>query len=299
MILCKNKVKQEQQPSLTVFIAKCGDTIERQLAWLFGISLNNVTEQGELQFDTQRKVDYFTSLILEKIGIKIEDKDSTLLRALLERFEKGFPSTNTFSEFARSIVPDVDYNDADNAIVSWMDSEERAFRLLENHIVKQKIVHNFASVDDFVNFSLSVHNRRKSRAGFALENHLKYLFTKLDIKYDYNKVTENRSKPDFIFPSIIAYRDQAFPEASLTMLGVKTTCKDRWRQVLSEAQRIKEKHLLTLEPGISQFQTDEMIDSNLKLVVPSQIFNSYTQKQQQWLMNINSFVDLVRNRNNG
>jgi hypothetical protein len=30
------------------------------------------------------------------------------------------------------------------------------------------------------------------------------------------------------------------------MLGVKTTCSDRWRQVLAEADRIQLKHLLTL-----------------------------------------------------
>jgi hypothetical protein len=31
------------------------------------------------------------------------------------------------------------------------------------------------------------------------------------------------------------------------MLGAKTTCKDRWRQVLTEAIKIPHKHLFTLE----------------------------------------------------
>ena len=42
------------------------------------------------------------------------------------------------------------------------------------------------------------------------------------------------------------------------MLAVKSTCKDRWRQILAEADRLPVKHLLTLEPGISVAQTDEM-----------------------------------------
>ena len=42
------------------------------------------------------------------------------------------------------------------------------------------------------------------------------------------------------------------------MLAAKTSCKDRWRQVLAEADRIRTKHLLTLEPAISKIQTAEM-----------------------------------------
>ena len=35
---------------------------------------------------------------------------------------------------------------------------------------------------------------------------------------------------------------QIFLSLVSSMLGVKTTCKDRWRQVLSEADRIPQKH---------------------------------------------------------
>ena len=42
------------------------------------------------------------------------------------------------------------------------------------------------------------------------------------------------------------------------MLGAKSTCKDRWRQVLAEDEKISRKHLLTLEPGISEPQTHQM-----------------------------------------
>ena len=59
------------------------------------------------------------------------------------------------------------------------------------------------------------------------------------------------------------------------MLGAKSTCKDRWRQVLSEAQRIPNKHLLTLEPGISENQTDEMQAKRLQLILPAQLHATY------------------------
>ena len=52
------------------------------------------------------------------------------------------------------------------------------------------------------------------------------------------------------------------------MLGVKSTYKDRWQQVLAEANRIETKHILTLESTISTGQTDEMQRHLLQSIVP-------------------------------
>lgn len=103
----------------------------------------------------------------------------------------------------------------------------------------------------------------KSSVGHALENHLEQVFRQHGISCSRGKMTENKVKPDFIFPDISDYHNSAFPAVRLTMLGVKSTCKDRWRQVLSEAARIERKHLFTLEPGISENQTAEMAGHKL------------------------------------
>ena len=109
-------------------------------------------------------------------------------------------------------------------------------------------------------------------------------------------MTENRSKPDFIFPGITEYHDNNFNTSLLTMLGAKSTCKDRWRQVLAEADRIEHKHLLTLEAAISVHQTDEMVSKNLQLVVPKSIHKTYTLLQRDWLMDVNGFIDLLNQK---
>ena len=116
------------------------------------------------------------------------------------------------------------------------------------------------------------------------------------IRHDRGARTEGTSKPDFLFPGAAEYHDAAFDPLHLTMLGVKSTLKDRWRQVLAEAQRIDRKHLLTLEPGISVGQTDEMMRQSLQLVVPSQLHPTFTARQAGWLMTFGAFVDLVRER---
>ncbi|MCA9978853.1 MAG: hypothetical protein KC413_24000, partial [Anaerolineales bacterium] len=147
-----------------------------------------------------------------------------------------------------------------------------------------------------ISYSLSVQNRRKSRVGHALENHLEQVFEDNAITYSRGKETENKAKPDFIFPSIQHYHNPKFPDTYLTMLGVKSTCKDRWRQVLSEAVRIREKHLLTLEPGISENQTDEMVANKLQLIIPQSLHSTYKPNQQIWLVNVQTFLKLTKTR---
>ena len=56
-----------------------------------------------------------------------------------------------------------------------------------------------------------------------------------------------------------------FDSNKLTMLASKTTCKDRWRQILNEADRIKIKHLFTLQQGISKKDVYKRQDSDTAL----------------------------------
>lgn len=135
-------------------------------------------------------------------------------------------------------------------------------------------------------------------AGHALEHHLGEIFTVNQIRFDRGKTTEGKKKPDFLFPGALEYHDESFSTSSLTILGVKSTCKDRWRQVLSEADRIARKHLLTLEPSISENQTAEMQEAFLQLVVPRAIHPTFSSRQQGWLLTLEKFIELVRDRQN-
>ena len=186
---------------------------------------------------------------------------------------------------------------SDAVLMAWMEKEEALFRILERHLVAERLRHGFGEdVDAFINFSLSVQNRRKSRVGHALENHLEQVFREHAVTCSRGKMTENRAKPDFIFPGISQYHDPVFPAVRLSMLGVKSTCKDRWRQVLSEARRIEKKHLFTLEPGISENQTTEMTENRLTLVLPKSLHDSYRPAQQAGLMQLGQFIELAIER---
>lgn len=291
-------IGRRQDGSVLVVIAESESTVANQVRWLFGFA--EETRPGfsvRAEDDADKvKLEFASRLILEEIGITPEEDAPSYLDIMLEKFGKKFPATRTFSEFARSTLTDVHPQaDPDAALATWMEREELLFRTLERHIVKERLAHGFAEdVDGFLAYSLSVQNRRKARVGSALENHVEEIFIRNGIRYKRTPVTENKAKPDFIFPGIEEYRDPAFPAAKLRMLGVKSTCKDRWRQVLAEADRVEAKHLLTLEPGISKAQTDEMRDKRLSLVIPAILHQSYTPAQRGWLMNVAEFVGAVR-----
>ena len=78
------------------------------------------------------------------------------------------------------------------------------------------------------------------------------------------------------------------------MLAVKTTCKDRWRQILAEADRIGTKHLLTLQEGISERQFQEMVDAGVQLVVPEPLKEKFPSSVREHLQTVESFIADVR-----
>lgn len=293
-------IGRRSDKTVLVIIAQGGSTISNQIQWLFRISPKHragfsVREELETEQD---RLQFASRIILEQIGIVAEPIEENLLDRMLDKFEGRFPITRDFSAFARSVVGDLDVKRSpDTALISWMEKEEILFRTLEKHLIAERLTKGFRNdVDGFIAFSLSVQNRRKSRVGFALENHLEEIFRQFKLRYERSGLTERKSKPDFLFPGAKEYAMPAFKAIFLTMLGVKSTCKDRWRQVLAEADRISPKHLLTLETGITTDQTDEMQAKSLQLVVPAALHETYTREQRKWIFSVSDFVELVREK---
>ena len=288
---------------LVVVIAPKGTTAEQQLLWLFEIGeIGNKFILRDIS-SNDIKLNFAGKYILNSLGFEIDESEPDFLNLILETFGSQFPSTAIFSEFARSTVNNVSpIEEPDKTLITWLEREEMLFKTLEKHIVSKKLEQGFGEnktdVDDFISFSLSIQNRRKSRAGFAFENHLASIFKLQKINFSNGAKTERNNKPDFLFPSITDYHSSRFPVELLTMLGVKTTVKDRWRQVLSEAEKISQKHLITLEPAISVNQTDEMTAQNLQLVIPQSLKETFTSSQQSNLLNLQDFIHIVRQRQN-
>lgn len=157
---------------------------------------------------------------------------------------------------------------------------------------------NFQTIEGFVGLAQSILQSRKSRSGNSLELHAREIMIEEGFNpqtdFCHKPTVESGKKPDFIFPSQAAYNDPNFPAARLRMLAAKTTCKDRWRQVINEANRITEKHLLTLQEGISENQFAEMREEGIKLVVPDGLHQSYNETVRPHLISFESFIADIR-----
>tara|TARA_R100001530_G_scaffold8234_1_gene8702 strand:+ start:1509 stop:2717 length:1209 start_codon:yes stop_codon:yes gene_type:complete len=294
---------KDQGGVLWFIVAPEGSTSEQQLFWLFGLRPEGKSFVSREFSDEEPELDFAARFILDEIGVEFEEPEADKLDSIIDRFGTTFPKTAEFSDLARLTLPEVRAeDDPDAALIAWLDHEEALFRRLERRVVSSRIEAGFTSadgtdVDGFISFSLSVQNRRKSRMGHSLENHMAAVLRAHDIRHVRGAVTEHKHKPDFLFPDLETYHAApAGGDARLTMLGAKSTCKDRWRQVLAEAEKISRKHLLTLEPGISEPQTDQMEASSLQLVVPSPVQDSYTAAQRGWLWSVGDFIEEVRAR---
>ena len=244
-----------------------------------------------------------TNQLIDVSGIiKPDVKIAQLLEDFVNKFS-SFPDTRMMASGARdcfnkayNIREDYITNCPDELLLNWVDTEYRLFKFMEEKVYSNVISKPFGSVDAFVQAANEVLNRRKSRAGKSLEHHLSDIFTKNKLVFEEQAVTEDKKKPDFLFPNGECYHNLEFPADNLIVLGAKTTCKDRWRQVLTEADRVDVKYLFTLQQGISKNQLKEMHDSNLTLVVPNKYISSFPQEYQSKISDLSSFIAMVKSK---
>lgn len=208
-----------------------------------------------------------------------------------------FPTGEEIVQKTRELRPDSAFP-VDQRLVRRRDCEFEVFKSIEEAFYHGRINAVFEKLDQFLSLAQTILQSRKSRSGRSLEFHVRDIFKEerlqQDVHFTHQPTTEGNKKPDFIFPSIRAYKDPAFPASKLRMLATKTTLKDRWRQIESEADRIETKHLLTLQEGVSQNQFDEMCAAKVKLVVPASLHDSYPDSVKPHLMTLESFIAEVR-----
>ena len=248
-----------------------------------------------------------TNRLLDRSTTDVSLREQRAIEEFISGLGVDFPASEVMSKAARMIsyracgTGTLARTNPDKAILDWTDEEYKLFRALEQARYGAMIKDGFVSVEEFVTLANQVLNRRKSRAGKSLEHHLAALFDENHVSYTAQPVTEGNKRPDFVFPSEIAYHDFSFPTSRLTTLAAKTTCKDRWRQILNEANRLRDdkKYLCTLQQGISAPQMDEMEAEKVVLVVPRAYIGTYPRDRQDRIWSIGKFIDYVNELQDG
>jgi hypothetical protein len=280
----------ENEGSLFVFVQKDNEDYE-------GFVLNTEDEMNGF-------LDYF-GMTPADTGRLIGDYPPArkeLIQAMdsfVDSLQGGFPTGRVMSETARELYNRV-YDHVQNIILkpdsellAWNATEYTLFRRIEEVQFGQRIRQGFPSMKEFVDTANSILNRRKSRAGKSLEYHLEEIFRKNALPFETQVITEERKKPDFVFPSGSAYHNASYPSNKLIVLGAKTTCKDRWRQVVTEANRVETKYLCTMQQGISAQQLHEMQSERIVLVVPKEYIRTYPKEYQPLIWDLKKFIAFV------
>lgn len=217
--------------------------------------------------------------------------------ALPDSWRNVFPSPLEIHNLALTMAPFAGL-DLDDRLIKRRRCEYQVFLSVEQAHEFGALARGFSSVDEFVQRAQAILQRRKARSGRSLELQVKTLLGEAGLiegtHFSYQAQTEQGKRPDFLFPNGDAYSEEGFDQAKLRVLATKTTCKDRWRQVLDEADRVPKKHLLTLQEGISEGQMAQMNKAGLQLVVPRALFSSYPEAVRPTLMTVEAFVREVQ-----
>lgn len=289
---------------LLVVSARQKSESEARLRTIFGIEqeLELTGKFADTHVEYSRLVLPLEFVFAEALGVDlVRDDDHSLAKEMASRFGYDFPRAADFSEFARETVSGLDpVSNPDEALFRWYEQETRLFKLHERQVLRNddnfRMVmasrdHGDPDVEALVNVAKSILNRRKSRAGFAFQNHIEQVLKVHGILYTAQATTENKERPDFLFPSEVAYHDPGYDGSLLRMLAAKTTLKDRWRQVLKEADRIPTKHLITLDTQMTRPQLAEISDSDIQLVLPKELWSLYHNPP---VMSFSDFIEEIK-----
>ncbi len=182
----------------------------------------------------------------------------------------------------------------DHRLMVRRNCEFEVYQSLEEAVYFPRIQKGFQSVAELLDFSQPIGQRRRARGGRSLELQLKTIFQEEEIEFAWQPVVDSNNHPDFLFPNVAAYEDPAFPGDQLRMLAAKSTIRERWRQVLKEANRIKTKHILTLQEGVSENQFSAMQEAGISLIVPEQLHDHYPKGVRPHLQTVESFLGDIR-----
>lgn len=123
----------------------------------------------------------------------LETKLEQLFESWMQSLTVDFPESKIISGKSRDFLGAIENTSnikIDDLLLKWIDTEFSLFRYIENNRYKNFIEKPFSSVEELIKIANTILNRRKSRAGHSLENHLSHIFDTRRIPYSSQAVTE-------------------------------------------------------------------------------------------------------------
>lgn len=204
--------------------------------------------------------------------------DQSFLKTVLESGD--LPSAKVMANEAQRAVRKLHPGvlNPDDELHWGLQAETALFLHLEEQIGQRRLDRMTASgtlsFADATSLVRSQLQSRKSRRGQSLQNHFEALLVGRQIPFGAQCRIARGETPDFLIPGCSQYLDPAFPPGRLRMVACKTTLKERWAQVLKEADRIPDKFVLTLDPSLTDDVVDRMSESRLSVFLPEPVLRT-------------------------
>lgn len=214
---------------------------------------------------------------------------------LFDIFKENIPDNSILCANAANIVLS-DYKENEikknfSSLVSKMQNEIYQQYLIAQKTAGQKVLDDiiletgtidFEEVDSFL---MSIFQSRKSRAGKAFEYIIREMFLRLSYPFA-EQVNVNGATPDFIMPSAEYFRNRPLDSIIFT---AKRTLRERWRQVVTEANQGYSFFLATIDTKIAPNQLKQAADHKIYIVVPESIKNENSNYNEAY--NVLSFEE--------
>ena len=212
-------------------------------------------------------------------------------------FQKMVPSTKEVVDIHFSkLKSQIDINDFKNNFSFHFqflhDQIYKEFLILQskafNKAFENDLYHKELSFERFDSFFLSLSNSRKVRSGAVFEKILERMLTHLSYPLDIQKKVDNK-KVDFVLPSINFYNND--PLNSI-LLSAKRTLRERWKQVVPEANKSNLFFLATIDEDITADQLKEMQKHRVFIVNTKKNINYISHyKEANNMISFEHFID--------
>lgn len=274
--------------------------IPKSLTEFYGYVLDIDDDIEEIQ--AALGVEILKSYAIYEEGKSVEETEDVCLNRKFREFASTMvrlPQGVVFSGITRDSVLECVHGFSgltpDEQLIRLIAEEYNLYRMVERKVFTPEVQQLFKDIDAFLETAMHILQARRSRAGRSLENHVEFLLNEAGIPHQMRPVVD-KTEPDIIIPGKIAYEDPAYPASKLFVIALKMTCKDRWRQVTQEAPRIKHKHIVTMQKGISVRQLDEMRLLNVSLIVPEKLHKEYPRDRRELLLTLGNFLDTLKTK---
>ncbi|MDZ4675194.1 MAG: type II restriction endonuclease [Gemmatimonadota bacterium] len=301
MVLCRDS----ESGGLQGVIARQGTPMERHLEQLLGAgdhaSLRRLVVRAPGESRTSDAAELVQTLLPVSSATDI-GKAARAHRLFSSAVAKeAVPSTKQMA-LAGKEISEVVWGarlDPDDFISRGLDAESELYFTIEREVGTRSL-HDLlkagpASLEEMLAWALRIQQSRKARRGQSLQNHFGFLLDREGIPYTSQCVTERGETPDFVIPGHTKYHDPDFPAERLRMVACKSTVRERWGQVLKEADRIREKYLLSVDENLSADVIISMRQADLRVFLPtSTLDGSYpTNSSKHLLGNIGQLVECL------